>query len=114
MFQARAAFAVELPDSVRWITPAENSLPNTLMILFANVDGRVLLPALDMAGVEASQGSACSSGSPTPPPVLQAMGLSEREARACVRFSFSHRTTTSTAQEGGRVVREVLTRLQRD
>ena len=34
-----------------------------------DVDSRELLPALDLAGVEASQGSACSSGTPTPPPV---------------------------------------------
>jgi cysteine desulfurase len=113
MQAARSAFAAELPDNATWITPENNSLPNTLMCLFEGIDGRVLLPALDMAGVEASQGSACSSGSPTPPLVLHAMGLSESDARACVRFSFSHRTTPELAARGGRVVHDVVARLLR-
>ena len=111
MLAARAAFATELPNSTTWITPKNNSLPNTLMCLFQDVDGRMLLPALDMAGVEASQGSACSSGSPTPPPVLHAMGMNDQEARACVRFSFSQHTTPEQASRGGRIVHDVISRL---
>jgi cysteine desulfurase len=111
MLAARAAFAAELPTSITWITPKDNSLPNTLMCLFEGIDGRVLLPALDMAGIEASQGSACSSGSPTPPLVLRAMGLDDQTARACVRFSFSDHTTTELASRGGRVVHQVISRL---
>lgn len=111
MLEARSAFAAELPANVKHVTPEKDSLPNTLMCLFEGVDGRVLLPALDLAGVEASQGSACSSGSPTPPLVLTAMGMSGDAARACVRFSFSHRTGTDEAAGGGRVVREVVSRL---
>ena len=109
---ARDAFASELKcDDVRALTPS-NSLPNTIMFLFEGVDGRELLPALDMAGVEASQGSACSSGSPTPPPVLAAMGLSQRVAQSCVRFSFASQTTPENAREGGRVVKGVVLRMQ--
>ena len=111
MLTARAAFAAELPQNTAWVTPEDNSLPNTLMCSFEGVDGRVLLPALDMAGVEASQGSACSSGSPTPPPVLNAMGMDDHAARACVRFSFSQRTTTEQASHGGRIVHDVMSRL---
>lgn len=111
MLAARAAFAAELPGNSTWITPENNSLPNTLMCLFDGIDGRVLLPALDMAGVEASQGSACSSGSPTPPTVLQAMGLDDHAAQACVRFSFSHHTSTNHAARGGRIVHDVISRL---
>jgi len=113
MLTARSAFAAELPDNTICITPENNSLPNTLMCLFEDIDGRVLLPALDMAGIEASQGSACSSGSPTPPLVLQAMGLSESAARACVRFSFSHHTPPELAARGGRAVHAVISRLLR-
>jgi cysteine desulfurase len=111
MLAARSVFAAELPTSTRWVTPENNSLPNTLMCLFQGLDGRVLLPALDMAGVEASQGSACSSGSPMPPRVLQAMGMDDHTARACVRFSFSQHTTTEQASRGGRIVHDVVTRL---
>jgi len=111
MLAARAAFSAELPRNTVWVTPEDNSLPNTLMCSFEGVDGRVLLPALDMAGVEASQGSACSSGSPTPPPVLYAMGMDDHAARACVRFSFSQHTTMEQASHGGRIVHDVMARL---
>jgi cysteine desulfurase len=70
------------------LTPLEHAVPNTLMVRFESVEGRSLLPALDLDGVYASHGSACSSGAPTPPRVLLAMGLDEATARACVRFSF--------------------------
>lgn len=89
MAAARRAFVEALAEGGaqhRVLTP-EQSLPNTAMVAFAHVDGRNLLPAIDLAGVFASHGSACSSGSPQPPAVLLAMGLAEREARACVRFS---------------------------
>jgi cysteine desulfurase len=70
------------------LTPMANSVPNTAMVRFVDVDGRNLLPSLDLAGVQASHGSACSSGAPTPPRVLTAIGLDDAAARACVRFSF--------------------------
>jgi len=108
MFAARSGFLESLLlDSVHRLTP-EDSLPNTVMLRIEGVDGRKLLPALDMAGVEASQGSACSSGSPTPPPVLAAIGLDEDAARSCVRFSFSHQTSREDAIAGARVVTSVV------
>jgi cysteine desulfurase len=112
MRAARAAFADALGNDLpgRCLTP-EHSVPNTSMYLFRGVDGRNLLPALDMAGVEASQGSACSSGAPSPPRVLAAMGLCELDARACVRFSFSHTTSTDEAARAGDITRGVVQRL---
>ena len=93
MAAARDAFLAQLQlPCVHSVSPVD-CLPNTVMLHFEGVDGRELLPALDMAGVEASQGSACSSGSPSPPLILSAMGLHARAARACVRFSFSHHTS---------------------
>ncbi len=112
MAAARAAFEDALTSiDVRVITPREGGLPNTSMCYFAGVEGRSLLPALDIAGVEASQGSACSSGSPTPPRVLRAMGFDDDDARRCVRFSFSASTSEDDAREGARRVIEVVTRL---
>ncbi|HBP10572.1 MAG TPA: cysteine desulfurase NifS, partial [Nitrospina sp.] len=52
----------------------ENRLPNTLNLGFEAVEGDTLLISLDMAGVAVSTGSACSSGSGLPSPVLTAMG----------------------------------------
>ena len=108
MRAARDAFEAQVQfEGCGRLTP-DHSLPNTVMYFFADVDGRQLLPALDMAGVEASQGSACSSGSPTPPRVLTAMGLDSNTIRSCVRFSFSHHTSLDDAADGGRIVKRVV------
>lgn len=71
----------------RVLTPLPRSLPNTVMLAFPGVDGRNLVPTLDLAGVHASHGSACSTGAPAPPAILAAIGLDDATARACVRFS---------------------------
>jgi cysteine desulfurase len=96
----------------RVLTPAD-SLPNTLMVQVDGVAGRSLLPALDLAGIAASQGSACSSGSPQPPEVLAAMGLDDAAARTCVRFSFGRGDDAASGDAAGRRVAAVLAQLQK-
>jgi len=97
----------------RVLTPLANSIPNTAMLCFEELDGRNLLPALDLAGVQASHGSACSSGSPTPPRILQAMTIEESLARACVRFSFDWFDRRESCAQVGRVVGDVVLRLRK-
>jgi cysteine desulfurase len=97
----------------RVLTPIANSVPNTAMLHFEGVDGRNLVPALDLAGIQASHGSACSSGAPTPPRVLLAIGLSPSEARACVRFSFGWSQDARTLHDVGRRAGEVVGALQK-
>jgi cysteine desulfurase len=60
---------------------------NTLNVAFEGCDGETLLAALDLEGIAVSTGSACSSGSLEPSPVLLAMGYPEALARAAIRFS---------------------------
>jgi cysteine desulfurase len=60
---------------------------NTLNVAFEGCDGETLLAALDLAGIAVSTGSACSSGSLEPSPVLLAMGYPRELARGAVRFS---------------------------
>ncbi|MBI5070129.1 MAG: cysteine desulfurase [Deltaproteobacteria bacterium] len=62
-------------------------LPTTLSITFPGADGEALLMALDLEGVCASAGAACTSGSTRPSHVLSAMGLTVDEARATLRLS---------------------------
>jgi cysteine desulfurase len=88
-------------------------VPNTIMVWFGGVEGRYLLPALDLAGVHASHGSACSSGSPTPPRVLAAMHIGDDDARACVRFSFDWSDAAADCARAGEVVGEVVGRLRK-
>lgn len=93
--QLRTAIHSMLPN-VRINTPSEHAAPNILNISFPNVtslDGESILQHLDIHGVCVSNGSACVSGSQQPSHVLQAIGLSENEASAGVRFSVSHLTT---------------------
>jgi cysteine desulfurase len=99
------------------LTPLATSVPNTAMVHFPGaVDGRNLVPALDLAGVQVLHGSACSSGA-TPPRILTALGLDEAAARACVRFSFGWREDLERLRRtGGRtgdVVRAVQKMLSR-
>lgn len=97
----------------RLLTPWANSVPNTAMLCFARVDGRNLLPALDLAGVHASHGSACSTGAPTPPRILTAIGLDDTSARACVRFSFGGGEARASLHAAARCVADVVARLRK-
>ncbi len=62
-------------------------VPNTTTAVFQDVDGDALLQAMDLAGIAVSSGSACSSGSLEPSPVLLALGFDPEDARSAVRFS---------------------------
>jgi len=84
-----------LPNA-RLLGPAIDSperLPNTLCVLLPGSDGRTLVPRLDLEGLEVSAGSACSSGSIEPSPVLLALGHTEAEARAALRISLGRETS---------------------
>jgi cysteine desulfurase len=68
-------------------------LPNTLHVSFPGLDNEVLLLSLDLLGVAASGGSACTAGNQEPSHVLLAMGRSLEEARGALRFSFGEDNT---------------------
>lgn len=70
-------------------------LPNTSFVGFEGVEGDGLVIGLDLAGIAASAGSACSSGSLDPSPVLLAMGCDSRMARSSVRLSSGFLTRES-------------------
>ncbi|MFC2091597.1 cysteine desulfurase family protein [Elusimicrobiota bacterium] len=71
----------------------ESVLPNTLNVSFGGIEGESILMMLDIKGIEVSTGSACSSGTPDPSPVLLAMGLDPVLARGSIRFSLGRDTT---------------------
>lgn len=68
-------------------------LPNTSNILFPNLNGASLLMSLDLKSIALSTGSACSSGSSEPSPVLRAMGYSEEQANSSLRISLGWQTS---------------------
>lgn len=111
MAGARRAFLEGIQQSNvlhQVLTPLANSVPNTLMLHFPLVDGRNLVPTLDLASVHASHGAACSSGAPTPPRILTAIGLADATARACVRFSFGWRQDSRALHDAGRRVGDLV------
>jgi cysteine desulfurase len=81
--------------------PADGS-PYILNASFPGCRADLLLMKLDLAGVACSTGSACSSGSLLPSPVLKAMGLADDVLRSAMRFSFGTQTTDGELEEAAR------------
>ena len=67
-------------------------LPNIISVRFDGVNARELLTALDVRGVFASAGAACSADSDKPSRVLLASGLTEEQALSTIRLSFCEET----------------------
>lgn len=90
---------------------------NTSNLRFPDVDGTMLVAALDARGLCCSQSSACTTARPTPSHVLTAMGLSEQEAYASLRFSFGIVNTPEEAERAAHCVvaayRDLVDRLHR-
>jgi cysteine desulfurase len=97
---------------VRLNGPDEEGVPHTLNLSFPGVEANVLLMALDLAEIAASTGSACSSGSLLPSPVLCAMGVSEENLRSAMRFSLSHLNTGAEIDQAARRICQVIQRLR--
>ena len=75
------------------VTPNEDSLSNILNVCFKGFEGEPILIGLDMEGIFASSGSACSSASLEPSHVLVSMGIDPKLAVGSIRFSFSYENT---------------------
>ena len=88
-------------------------LPNTSSITFLGADAEGIVIGLDLNGIAASTGSACSSGRVEPSRILLAMGLTPDEARSTVRFSLGRFTTIGEVDQAAEVVREVVPRTMR-
>ena len=71
----------------------ENRLPGNVHLCFEGIEGESLLLLLDDAGVEASSGSACTSGSLDPSHVLLALGRPHEVAHGSLRLTLSHENT---------------------
>jgi cysteine desulfurase len=88
-------------------------LPNTSFIGFEGVEGDGVLLNLDLAGVAASSGSACSSGSIEPSGTLLAMGCDAKLARSSVRFSSGFTTTWADFEKVLEVLPPIVERIRR-
>lgn len=89
-----------------------NSLPNTVGVGFAGVDGGTLMMALDLRGICVSTGSACATGASHPSHVLEAMGIDRRYLGGTIRFSFGRGSLPEDAAVIADAVAEEVVRLR--
>ena len=89
----------------------DQRLPQTLNLGFPGLDGDALLMQLDMAGIAASLGSACASGSTRPSPTLMAMRVPDDRLRSSVRFSLGAMTSEIEIDEAIQRITAVVARL---
>jgi cysteine desulfurase len=82
----------KVPDAHLTGHPTQR-LPNSASFAFKGVEGESILLNLDLMGVAASTGSACSSGSPEPSHVLLALGLPADVAAGSLRLTLGQETT---------------------
>lgn len=91
---------------------AEGRAPGIANVGFSGADGRLVAMALDLEGICVSNGSACTSGSVSPSPVLLALGLSPAEAGEAVRFSVGRANTEEEIDRAAAVVARVVARVR--
>ena len=87
-------------------------LPNTLCFAVPGVEAATLMIALDLAGIAASSGSACSSGRVTPSHVLRAMGAPPELARGAIRLSLGWTSSDRDVQRFAAAFRAALGRMR--
>lgn len=92
---------------------ASSRLPGTVTVIFRGIESEAVLTLLDMQGVYASSGSACSTGSKDPSHVLYAMGIDQNLANSAVRFSLSRYTTEEEVQTAVEALETIVERLRR-
>ena len=88
--QARLTAAI---PNVRVNGDQEHRLPNTTNLSFEYIEGESILMHMDIYGICASSGSACTTGSLEPSHVMRAMGVPYTAAHGAIRFSFSRYNT---------------------
>jgi cysteine desulfurase len=92
---------------------AGRRLPHLSNISFRFIEGEGLLINLDLQGVAVSTGSACSSGTLEPSPVIRALGRDDELSRGSIRFSFGKDNTEEDVKYVVDVLQRAVTNLRR-
>ena len=101
----------EIPD-VRINGAGENRLPGSLSVSIGGVEAVSVLVFLDLAGIAASGGSACTSVENKPSEVLRAIGAEEPYLSGTVRFTFSAENVKEEADFTVDVLKETVNKLR--
>ena len=111
--KVREAFLKVLTESVSdfWINgETDSQIPAIINIGFPGTESDSLLLLFDTEGIACSTGSACSAGVQQPSHVLLALGLSEKEARSSLRFSFGPQNSMSDIEYFAACIPKVIER----
>ncbi|MGB3543414.1 cysteine desulfurase family protein [Rubrivirga sp.] len=113
--ELRSRLGAAFGDQIVVNTPSE-AAPHILNVSFrpgpsGPLDGEMLLTALDLEGVHASAGSACTSGALEPSHVVTALGLGRETAAATVRLSLGRTTTAADLEDAVGALTRVVRRL---
>lgn len=91
----------------------EQCLPHIINLSFEGVQADTLLMNLDLEGVAASSGSACTAGALQPSHVILAMHADEKRAGSAIRFSFGLGNTREQVEEAARKAARIIRRVRR-
>ncbi|HEY9508402.1 MAG TPA: cysteine desulfurase family protein [Verrucomicrobiae bacterium] len=105
--------AAESIEGVLFVGSREQRLANTASFVVQGADSIALMAGLDMEGVCASSGSACSAGSLEPSHVITALGLKPELANALVRFSLGRDSSAAEVEFVEEILPYVIHRAQR-
>lgn len=111
----RDSFEAEIKRHIPQVVqngPTEQRLPHTSNLSFLGTRAEPLLIALDLAGICASAGTACSSGSMEPSTVLKAMRLEGDRLHSAIRFSFCRFHTEAEVNEAVGKIAEVVEQIR--
>jgi cysteine desulfurase len=104
----RLKAAVLAVDGVELTGHPRERLPNLLSVVVGAADGAGIVVKLDLEGLAASVGSACTTGSMEPSHVLTAMGYPDDEARGSLRLSLGRSTTEAEIDAAIEIVPRIL------
>jgi cysteine desulfurase len=111
----RDLFERRVQDTIRDVVmngDRELRLSHLSNISFRFIEGEGLLINLDLEGIAVSTGSACSSGTLEPSPVIRALGVSDEVARGSIRFSFGKDNTEADVDYVVEVLSRAVERLR--
>jgi cysteine desulfurase len=108
---AKLIAAIEKINGCELVSPRENCLANTVSFVVRGADSIGLMAGLDLEGICASSGSACSVGSLEPSHVILAIGKKE-SANSLVRFSLGRDSTAEEVNFVGAALPEIIRRAQ--
>lgn len=107
-----ARLLTQVPD-LTVVAQQSPRAPHILAVCVAGADSEALLMHLDMAGIAASGGSACSTGAVEPSHVLVALGVPRELALGALRFSFGHGSSMADVEKVAETLPKVAARVRK-